>query len=317
MTFYENLALDVDAGPSRREGEAGCAVGEASLAAERVRDEWPPGRRNEPRRRPARRRARVHVGRSTRSPPSASFVAPRAFVALALCCSRTRRCCAASSSARRATASPGTSCSRCSQRPPCSGSHDGSARDEGHACAPDARHRRLGAAPAHAAAGSRGARHRAGLRRARRPRVGRRRLLRRAARAGGADPGAARRRSAAPRARSPDAARGRRAHPPRARRPLRRPRRTLRGAQLVSTKHNDDPFRIGAFRFVERGLARLADRVVTITDALARFTVERVGVPAERSRRSTTGSTSCRRPGATTRPTTCPTARGFCSRSRA
>lgn len=54
----------------------------------------------------------------------------------------------------------------------------------------------------------------------------------------------------------------------------------LRGAHLVSTKHNDDPFRTGAFRFVERGLARLADRIVTITDSLRRFTVERVGVPA-------------------------------------
>ena len=31
----------------------------------------------------------------------------------------------------------------------------------------------------------------------------------------------------------------------------------LRGTRLVSTKHNDDPFRIGPFRFVERGLSRL------------------------------------------------------------
>jgi len=54
----------------------------------------------------------------------------------------------------------------------------------------------------------------------------------------------------------------------------------LRGTRLVSTKHNDDPFRTGAFRFVERGLARLADRIVTITDSLRRFTIERVGVPA-------------------------------------
>jgi glycosyltransferase involved in cell wall biosynthesis len=54
----------------------------------------------------------------------------------------------------------------------------------------------------------------------------------------------------------------------------------IRGIPLVSTKHNDDPFRTGAFRLVERGLARLADRIVTITDALHRFTVERVGLPA-------------------------------------
>lgn len=54
----------------------------------------------------------------------------------------------------------------------------------------------------------------------------------------------------------------------------------LRGTKLVSTKHNDDPFRTGAFRFVERGLATLADRVIAISDSLRRFTVERVGVPA-------------------------------------
>jgi glycosyltransferase involved in cell wall biosynthesis len=56
----------------------------------------------------------------------------------------------------------------------------------------------------------------------------------------------------------------------------------LRGTTLVSTKHNDDPFRTGAFRFIERGLARLADRVVTISDSLRRFTVEQVGVPASK-----------------------------------
>jgi glycosyltransferase involved in cell wall biosynthesis len=52
----------------------------------------------------------------------------------------------------------------------------------------------------------------------------------------------------------------------------------LRGVRLVSTKHNDDPFRVGPFRHVERGLSRLADRVITITDALRDFNVERVGV---------------------------------------
>jgi glycosyltransferase involved in cell wall biosynthesis len=56
----------------------------------------------------------------------------------------------------------------------------------------------------------------------------------------------------------------------------------LRGTPLVSTKHNDDPFRVGPFRYVERGLARLARRIVTITDALRDFTVERVGIPAEK-----------------------------------
>ena len=54
----------------------------------------------------------------------------------------------------------------------------------------------------------------------------------------------------------------------------------LRGTMLVSTKHNDDPFRTGAFRFVERRLASLADRIVAISESLRRFTVEQVGVPA-------------------------------------
>jgi glycosyltransferase involved in cell wall biosynthesis len=49
---------------------------------------------------------------------------------------------------------------------------------------------------------------------------------------------------------------------------------------LVSTKHNDDPFRAGPFRFVERALARRAARVIAITHSLARFQVERVGLPA-------------------------------------
>jgi len=49
---------------------------------------------------------------------------------------------------------------------------------------------------------------------------------------------------------------------------------------LVSTKHNDDPFRAGPFRFVERVLARRTARIIAITRALARFQVERVGLPA-------------------------------------
>ena len=52
----------------------------------------------------------------------------------------------------------------------------------------------------------------------------------------------------------------------------------LRGAALVSTKHNDDPFRLGAFRYVERALGKAASRVITITDALRRFTIEEVGL---------------------------------------
>ena len=53
-------------------------------------------------------------------------------------------------------------------------------------------------------------------------------------------------------------------------------------ARLVSTKHNDDPFRTGPFRAVELVLAFRAARVIAITEALARFTVERVGVPREK-----------------------------------
>ena len=51
-------------------------------------------------------------------------------------------------------------------------------------------------------------------------------------------------------------------------------------ATLVSTKHNDDPFRTGPFRLVERLLARRAAKVICITAALARFNREQVGLPA-------------------------------------
>ena len=51
---------------------------------------------------------------------------------------------------------------------------------------------------------------------------------------------------------------------------------------LVSTKHNDDPFRTGAFRFVERALGRRTRAVICITEALARFTADRVGIPREK-----------------------------------
>jgi len=53
-------------------------------------------------------------------------------------------------------------------------------------------------------------------------------------------------------------------------------------APVVSTKHNDDRFRTGSFRYIERVLARRASRVIAITQALARFTVEQVGLPAEK-----------------------------------
>ncbi len=53
-------------------------------------------------------------------------------------------------------------------------------------------------------------------------------------------------------------------------------------ATVVSTKHNDDPFRLGSFRHVERLCTRRARRVICITDALARFNVERIGLPARK-----------------------------------
>jgi glycosyltransferase involved in cell wall biosynthesis len=54
------------------------------------------------------------------------------------------------------------------------------------------------------------------------------------------------------------------------------------GARLVSTKHNDDRFRLGPFRYVERAITRRAARVICITGALERFCVQRVGLPAEK-----------------------------------
>ena len=53
-------------------------------------------------------------------------------------------------------------------------------------------------------------------------------------------------------------------------------------ATLVSTKHNDDPFRTGPFRVAERLLTRRAARVICITEALRRFNREQVGLPPEK-----------------------------------
>ena len=55
-------------------------------------------------------------------------------------------------------------------------------------------------------------------------------------------------------------------------------------ARLVSTKHNDDPFRSGRARYGERLLTRRADSVICITEALARFNREVVGLPADKLR---------------------------------
>jgi glycosyltransferase involved in cell wall biosynthesis len=56
----------------------------------------------------------------------------------------------------------------------------------------------------------------------------------------------------------------------------------LGARRLVSTKHNDDPFRTGLFRHVERALTRRAGSVVAITHSLARFLVDRVGLPRDK-----------------------------------
>ena len=54
------------------------------------------------------------------------------------------------------------------------------------------------------------------------------------------------------------------------------------GAAVVSTKHNDDRFRAGMFRYVERAVTRKAARVIAITESLRRFCVDEVGLPADK-----------------------------------
>jgi glycosyltransferase involved in cell wall biosynthesis len=51
-------------------------------------------------------------------------------------------------------------------------------------------------------------------------------------------------------------------------------------ATLVSTKHNDDRFRLGSFRYAERALTRRAARVVAISESVRRYCVDGVGLPA-------------------------------------
>ena len=55
-------------------------------------------------------------------------------------------------------------------------------------------------------------------------------------------------------------------------------------ATLVSTKHNDDPFRSGRGRYLERLLTRRATLVLCITAALARFNRDVVGLPESKLR---------------------------------
>lgn len=53
-------------------------------------------------------------------------------------------------------------------------------------------------------------------------------------------------------------------------------------APIVSTKHNPDPFRLGPWRHAERLLARRARRIIAISEAVRRFNVDEVGLPAEK-----------------------------------
>jgi glycosyltransferase involved in cell wall biosynthesis len=52
------------------------------------------------------------------------------------------------------------------------------------------------------------------------------------------------------------------------------------GMRVVSTKHNPDPFRAGPFRFAERALTRRVSCVIAISEAVRRFCIDRVGLPA-------------------------------------
>lgn len=51
---------------------------------------------------------------------------------------------------------------------------------------------------------------------------------------------------------------------------------------IVSTKHNPDPFRTGPWRHAERTLARHARRIIAISEAVRRFSVDDVGLPADK-----------------------------------
>lgn len=55
----------------------------------------------------------------------------------------------------------------------------------------------------------------------------------------------------------------------------------LAGVPLVSTRHNDDRYLLGPFRYVDRLFARRARRMIAISDAVRRFLVA-AGHPAEK-----------------------------------
>jgi glycosyltransferase involved in cell wall biosynthesis len=55
----------------------------------------------------------------------------------------------------------------------------------------------------------------------------------------------------------------------------------LAGVPLVSTRHNDDRYLLGPFRYVDRLFARRARRLIAISDAVRRFLVS-IGHPARK-----------------------------------
>ena len=192
-----------------------------------------------------------------------------------------------SSSAQRATGSRGTSCSRCSQPLALAGaSAERRAQPyEGRARPSDPRHRRLGAPPAHPAAGARERGIEPRVRRARRPGVERADFYDALTVPVDPDPVAARPRSAAARALRAGCAR-RRAHASRARRRLRRCRREAsRGAARLDEAQRRSVPRRAHSGYVERG-SRARARIASSRSPTRsrRFTVERVGVPRGQGR---------------------------------
>jgi glycosyltransferase involved in cell wall biosynthesis len=55
----------------------------------------------------------------------------------------------------------------------------------------------------------------------------------------------------------------------------------LTGTPIVSTRHNDDRYLLGPYRYVDRLFARRARRIVAISDAVRRF-LEQAGLPASK-----------------------------------
>ena len=228
------------------------ALGAAALAAVRLRDDGPPRRRNEPRRRTPRRRARVHDGALRARARRASSSRRAAFVALALLllAYQTGAALAFVGATRYRVAWDFLSCSSPPRRSRARRRGCRRARRPRMRVVHVHRIRGIGGSERHLltllpALAERG--HRAGRSSGSTTPTGTpARLLRRVARAGDPDPGAARRRSAAARAARPRALRADVVHTHLVHADVYGGAAArLRGATLVSTKHNDDPFRAG------------------------------------------------------------------------